>query len=203
MSRFPSLPLFTDAFIADTQHLDARETGAYLLLLMMAWRSPECRIPDDDKLLARWARMDLRGWRHTKSVVMQFWDLEEGFYTQKRLRKEYEYVRKSAAVSRTNIQARWLKNRPAKPLKNNETAIPAVIPNAYQTDTPNPNPNQIQKDAPLNRASSVSGKSGSQPNGECTATPEELERRRLKVEEAKRKLDAVVAAAELGYDTQH
>lgn len=48
MSSFPSLPLFTDAFLADTGHLSAQETGAYLLLLMMAWRLPECRLPDND-----------------------------------------------------------------------------------------------------------------------------------------------------------
>jgi hypothetical protein len=36
MSEFPCLPLFTDAFIADTGHLGAIETGAYLMLLMVA-----------------------------------------------------------------------------------------------------------------------------------------------------------------------
>ncbi|ACL63205.1 DUF1376 domain-containing protein [Methylobacterium nodulans] len=45
MSAYPSLPLFTDAFIADTGHLSAAETGAYLMLLMVAWRSPGCSLP--------------------------------------------------------------------------------------------------------------------------------------------------------------
>ena len=72
MSRFPSLPLFTDAFLADTGHLTAQETGAYLLLIMMAWRLPGCRLPDDDAKLARWARVDARTWRHLKPVVMSF-----------------------------------------------------------------------------------------------------------------------------------
>ena len=193
MSRFPSLPLFTDAFIADTQHLDARETGAYLMLLMMAWRSPECRLPDDDKLLARWARMDGRGWRHCKPKVMQFWDLEEGFYTQKRLRKEYDYVRKSAAVSRTNMYAYRLKNRAAKSLKNNEVGQKPEVQHSYNIEVPNPNPIQIERETPLNRVSPLSGKSAPSGNG-AEMTPEDEERRRLKVEAAK---------SRLGYDSRH
>jgi len=193
MSRFPSLPLFTDAFIADTQHLDARETGAYLMLLMMAWRSPECRLPDDDKLLARCARMDGRGWRHCKPKVMQFWDLEEGFYTQKRLRKEYEYVRKSAAVSRESMYANRRTNRAAKSLKNNETGVRAPDTTFAQHLVPNPNPNQIEEKPPSNRGFSLSGKSAPSGNG-AEMTPKDEERRRLKVEAAK---------SRLGYDSRH
>lgn len=85
MSSFPSLPLFTDAFIADTGHLSAQQTGAYMMLLMMAWRSPECRLPDDDDKLARWARVDRRTWLKIKPAVMEFWTLADGFWAQKRL----------------------------------------------------------------------------------------------------------------------
>lgn len=84
MSSFPSLPLFTDAFIADTGHLSAQQTGAYMMLLMMAWRSPECRLPDDDDKLARWARVDRRTWLKIKPAVMEFWSLADGFWAPSR-----------------------------------------------------------------------------------------------------------------------
>jgi len=84
MSQFPSLPLFTDAFLADTGHLSAQETGAYLLLLMMAWRLPECRLPDDDQKLARWARVDARTWKRIKPSVMEFWTFDDGFWLPRR-----------------------------------------------------------------------------------------------------------------------
>jgi uncharacterized protein YdaU (DUF1376 family) len=93
MSEFPSLPLFTDAFIADTGHLTATETGAYLMLLMVAWRSPECCLPDDDAKLGRWARVDPRIWSRIKPKVMEFWALADGRWTQKRLTSERERFR--------------------------------------------------------------------------------------------------------------
>src|SRR5688572_13744582 len=102
MSRFPSLPLFTDAFLADTGHLSAQETGAYMLLLMIAWRSPECSLPNDDGRLAKWARVDLRTWKRIKPVVMEFWTLAGGRWTQKRLSKERDIVSKRVDAAREN-----------------------------------------------------------------------------------------------------
>ena len=53
MAQFPVLPLWTDAYLGDTTHLTTIEHGAYMLLLMVSWRSPDCRLPDDDAMLAR------------------------------------------------------------------------------------------------------------------------------------------------------
>ncbi len=93
MAEFPALPLFTDAFIADTSHLTALQTGAYLMLLMVAWRTSDCCLPDDDRLLARYSRMDFRAWKTHKDVIMSFWNKNEnGRYYQRRLRDERKYV---------------------------------------------------------------------------------------------------------------
>lgn len=136
MSAFPSLPLFTDSFIADTGHLTAQETGAYLMLLMMAWRLPECSLPDDDAKLARWARLDARTWRRIKPTVMEFWTLTDGVWTQKRLLKEREIVSKRAEVSRENGKHG---GRP-KSLKSNDQDNPAGSSRVTQKKAPNPNP---------------------------------------------------------------
>lgn len=143
MSAFPSLPLFTDAFLADTGHLTSHQTGAYMLLLMMAWRSPGCRIPDDDVKLARWARCDARVWRQTKPVIMEFWTLSDGYWTQKRLTSEYLTVCDRAERARLNGQ---YGGRP-KSLKNNKPENPEGLPDKTQTKAPNPNPisNPISK----------------------------------------------------------
>jgi uncharacterized protein YdaU (DUF1376 family) len=135
MSAYPSLPLFTDAFLADTGHLSAQETGAYLLLLMVAWRNEGCRLPDMDEDLAAWARVDMRTWKRLKPRIMErFWTLADGFWTQKRLTKERDIVSKRAAVAREN-GARG--GRP-KSLENDETENPAGSSRVTQKKAPNP-----------------------------------------------------------------
>lgn len=136
MSEFPSLPLFTDAYLADTRHLSAQEHGAYLLLLMMAWRSPECRLPNDDETLARWASVDVRTWKRIKPKVMAFWTLAEDQWSQARLTREREFVSKRADVARANGK---LGGKP-KRLKTNGSDNPAGSARATQTKAPNPNP---------------------------------------------------------------
>jgi uncharacterized protein YdaU (DUF1376 family) len=142
MSAYPSLPLFTDAFIADTGHLSAQETGAYLMLLMMAWRLPTCSLPDDDAKLAKWARVDRRTWARIKPAVMDFWELHDGTWTQKRLTKEREIVSKRAEVARQNGQHG---GRP-KPLKNKDADNPEGSLRVSQTKAPNPNPRRDEDD---------------------------------------------------------
>ena len=136
MSAFPSLPLFTDAFIADTGHLSAQETGAYLMLLMVAWRTPDCRLPDDDDKLARWARVDRRTWKRLKPTVMEFWSLGGGFWTQKRLTQERDIVSKRADAARSNGKHG---GRP-KSLEDNNPDNPTGSRSLTQQKAPNPNP---------------------------------------------------------------
>lgn len=136
MSEFPSLPLFTDAYLADTRHLSAQEHGAYLLLLMMAWRMPDCRLPDDDTKLAKWASVDGRTWKRIKPTVMAFWTLAEDQWSQSRLVREREYVSKRAEVARAN----GAKGGRPKPLNPNGSENPAGSTRVTQPKAPNPSP---------------------------------------------------------------
>jgi len=173
MSSFPSLPLFTDAFLADTGHLSAQETGAYLLLLMMAWRLPECHLPDDDAKLSRWARLDRRTWLKVKPVVMEFWTLRDGFWTQKRLSKERDIVSKRAAVARQNGKHG---GRP-KSLENNEPENQAGSVQDNQRKAPNPNP--IEKENIKEKAHEFEPRSAERPplGGGRTSPNSQSERR--------------------------
>jgi uncharacterized protein YdaU (DUF1376 family) len=120
MAQFPALPLWTDSYLADTMHLDCVESGAYLHLLIAAWRSPDCMLPDDDKRLARFAKCSTRQWAKIKPVVMAFWTLDEHKWSQKRLLKERFYV---TAKREQQSQAGKV-----SALKRNETSTTNVIP---------------------------------------------------------------------------
>jgi len=85
--RLPSLPVFTDAFVTDTIHLDACESGAYLMLLFAAWNTNECRLKNDDRLLARIARCTPAQWKRIKETILEFWTIDGDYIFQKRLRK--------------------------------------------------------------------------------------------------------------------
>lgn len=92
MSQAPSMPFFVDAYLADTGHLSTEEHGAYLLLLMAMWRRNGA-VPDDDRDNARVTRMSTAKWGKIKNRLLPFLTLVDGEITQKRLQKEWNYVK--------------------------------------------------------------------------------------------------------------
>jgi uncharacterized protein YdaU (DUF1376 family) len=146
MSAFPSLPLFTDAYFGDTKHLSCEEHGAYLQLLMIAWRSPGCCVPDDDRKIARMINISVKRWLSIKPTVMAFWTLTDGVWTQARLNREHAWV-SSRIQSRRD--AGKLGGRP-KSLKNNESDKAKGFENEKQNQSkpkaPTPTPTPIKKE---------------------------------------------------------
>lgn len=109
MADYPFLPLWTDAYLADTRHLTTVEHGAYLLLLMEAWRRRACSIPDDDALLARLAGVSADEWAEIKPVILTFWDYDgrSKTWTQKRLKEERKKNDDVKAIRRDAALRRW------------------------------------------------------------------------------------------------
>jgi uncharacterized protein YdaU (DUF1376 family) len=100
MGAIPFAQFYWGDFFADTMQLDGHESGTYLMLLGAAWVSPGCKLPDDDRKLARCARLTPEQWAVVRNAVMQYWHLEDGFWTQKRL-----------LIERANVEARIEKSR--------------------------------------------------------------------------------------------
>lgn len=103
------LPLFPRDFLADTGHLTAEQTGAYLLLLMRSWMAGP--LPTDDGQLARICRVSVLVWnRRIKPTVLQFFDIDGATMTQKRLEKERARASKNQDAKKISANARWRKN---------------------------------------------------------------------------------------------
>ena len=64
------MPLYIPDFLADTVHLSAAETGAYLCLIMDYWLHDG--LPDDDHKLAAIARVPMKSWRGMRPTIEAF-----------------------------------------------------------------------------------------------------------------------------------
>jgi uncharacterized protein YdaU (DUF1376 family) len=111
MAEFPALQLWTDAYLGDTSHLTTIEHGAYLLLLMTAWRTGDCSLPDDDKMLARYARMNAHQWAKIKPLMLTFWRVENGRWRQSRLTDEWGAVKQKREAAAANGKLSALKRK--------------------------------------------------------------------------------------------
>lgn len=132
MSRLPFLPLWTDDYLADTRHLTTAEHGAYMLLLIEAWRRPKCDLPDDDALLARLTGMTADAWTAAKPIIMAFWkrDGRSRTWTQLRLRSERDRSKKQSGFQRDRATKRWKTTE-----KDDAGALPRQSPGNATPDT--------------------------------------------------------------------
>ena len=64
------MPLYIPDFLADTVHLTAAETGAYLCLIMDYWLHDG--LPDDDHKLAAICRLPVKSWRQMRPTIQAF-----------------------------------------------------------------------------------------------------------------------------------
>lgn len=136
-SNAPAIPFFGDAYLADTRHLSLEEHGAYLQLMMIAWRIEGCCLPDDDARLARMLGITAKKWAKLKPTVMGFWTLYDGRWSQKRLTKERRFVAKKSEQNAEAANARWS----AKSLKTNEPSNANASPMQSERNAPPPPPN--------------------------------------------------------------
>ena len=137
MAEFPALPLFTDAYIADTAHLTNEEHGVYLRLLMFAWRTETCSLPNNDARLALMVGVTKGKWNKLKPTIMSFWRLSNGEWTQKKLTKQRDFVSKQREQKRIAGEAS-ARARALKSLDTSATAVELPLPTASQQPKPIP-----------------------------------------------------------------
>lgn len=151
MAEFPALPLWTDAFLGDTTHLTTIEIGAYMLLLMAAWRSEGTRLPDDDRKLARFARLGPNQWARMKPTMRDFWEVKDGWWTQRRLTDEASAVRQRREAAAANGRASALKRKDRHSTKRHASLVASLEPSddGSATTIPSSVPNGTGAAAPI------------------------------------------------------
>ena len=137
MSR-PWMPLYIADYLADTAHLNAAESGAYLHLIMHYWQHGG--LPDDDVLLGRIAKMTAEQFSNSRALLKQFF-----FDDWKHARIEHELKEAEAAYSRRATAGRAgglaksvKKASNAKPKLENEPSIAVAMLKQSQPHTDSP-----------------------------------------------------------------
>lgn len=112
MTEFPSLPLFTDALIADTTHLSDEEFGRYVKLMIITWRLPNCKMPRDELWHMRRHSVTLDKFNELyKPLLEEFFKCDGNYYYQKRLLSEFSYLRDQRQKQTVKANIRWNKNK--------------------------------------------------------------------------------------------
>jgi uncharacterized protein YdaU (DUF1376 family) len=104
MSKAPAMPMYWDAYLADTTHLTTEEHGAYMLLLAAMWRR-NAWVPDDDKDNARILGLTPAKWRRIKARLMETvsgFHVKDGKITQEKLQKTWENTQEKIGKNRSN-----------------------------------------------------------------------------------------------------
>jgi uncharacterized protein YdaU (DUF1376 family) len=98
MSR-PWMALHVGDYLADTAHLDATESGAYLHLIMHYWQHGG--LPEDDRALQKIAKISSHRWRKIRPILQEFF--HDGWRHKRidrELRKADEITAKRAEAGR-------------------------------------------------------------------------------------------------------
>jgi uncharacterized protein YdaU (DUF1376 family) len=112
LAKFAALPLFTDAWVADTKHLSRLERGTYHDLLVLMWRTPECRVPNDDDWLSK--RLGLTPFeveKELRPLIEEFCQGDGNWIFQKRLIKEFRWCAKNRHSQSVRAKSRWDKEK--------------------------------------------------------------------------------------------
>lgn len=106
------MPLWTDAYLADTRHLSDAEHGRYLLLLIDMWRAPNCRFPNDRQwLMRRFKRAAEDFDREIQPLLTEFCQCDGNWWTQKKLLKVWKQSQKYHTQQRDRAKSRWDKEK--------------------------------------------------------------------------------------------
>lgn len=123
------MPLWVGDFLAKTTSLDAKETGAYMLILMAMWTHGGY-LPDDMKKLQRVARCG-RDWPRVWGALAGYFETGDGLIWQRRLVEEMQKVASKRAV---NAQHGALGGR-AKALKRKEAPLANATVSLKQSES--------------------------------------------------------------------
>jgi uncharacterized protein YdaU (DUF1376 family) len=113
MAGMDSFPFVVAKWQQDTAHLTNEQAGAYLRLLLVMWQNPDCRVPMDRTWLARKLKCQPSDVERTfLPIIEEFCQSDGHWITQKRIKAEWEKLRRKSDITRGAAKLRWNKTNP-------------------------------------------------------------------------------------------
>lgn len=142
MSKLPFLPLYVPEYDAATNYMSLAEDGLYCRALRLMWATPKCSLPSDQKWLMQRLRINEDEYNNIFwPLCEEYFTINKGRITQKRLRFEWEKANKIAVSRKVNGKL----GGQAKALKTNKKTSSETLPS---TSTATASKKPSKKDAP-------------------------------------------------------
>lgn len=155
------MPFYIGDYLRDTTRLTTEQHGAYLLLLVDYWINGAP--PDDDRVLSSIVKMSADRWKKARPVLLQFFRVIDGLWTQKRVDAEKA---KASGISierseagKAGAEAKKTKNSQQTDSKSqaiataNASDLPRIgAAKTQQTATPSPSPSLLRSTTALSPA---------------------------------------------------
>ena len=87
------MPLYVTDYLGDTMHLSTEQHGAYLLLIMAAWKNGGS-LPNDDRVLRRITRMEEKAWKESSIELKSFFFEQNGSIRHNRIETELKRAKR-------------------------------------------------------------------------------------------------------------
>ena len=124
--------LFTEDFIAGTQHLSNEQIGIYIRLLCWNWNKRCAGLPSNNMTVYRIANCITDDERQSCNIIIkEFFILIDDHYQNERQLQEYLYITRRIDASKVNGK---LGGRPKKPSQNPPTPTPTPKPKTTKID---------------------------------------------------------------------